>query len=346
MKQHQTIHRILAAVLALAMLAALTGCGSKTTEVTNAVPTVPETTASAAETGETAASAWTPTQPIHIVGQSEAGSGADLFTRALQPWLQEELGVAVVVENAPGSGGKIACTQVWNASPDGYTLLAHSSPLTTVTQISKDGVFNVRDFKHIICFDSTPYAIVVKKDGGIDSVDVLLEACKAGKVSNANSGIGGAMYLQSMIMKDALGVNYAEVPYNGSSPSVMAVMNKDVTMSIVAYDYAINNQDELTILAILADERLEALPDVPTMKELGYDFPTLSMRRGIVAPPNTPDDVVERLVDAFAKAVENPDFVEYTKNSGINMEIHLGQDYQDIDEAYYDTVMEYVDYLG
>ena len=70
------------------------------------------------------------------------------------------------------------------------------------------------------------------------------------------------------------------------------------------------------------------------------------MRRGIVAPPNTPDDVVERLIDAFAKAVENPDFVEYTKNSGINMEVHLGQDYQDIDEAYYDTVMEYVDYLG
>lgn len=346
MKQHRNIHKIMALILALAMLAVLTGCGSTAAEPTAAAPTVSQTTASATETAETAVSAWIPAQPIHIVGQSEAGSGADLFTRALQPYLQEELGVAVVVENAPGSGGKIACTQVWNADPDGYTLLAHSSPLTTVTQISKDGVFNVRDFKHIISFDSTPYAIVVKKDGGIDSVDTLLAACKEGKVSNANSGIGGAMYLQSMIMKDALGVDYAEVPYNGSSPCVMAVMNKDVTMSIVAYDYAINNQNELAILAVLADERLEALPEVPTMKELGYDFPTLSMRRGIVAPPNTPDDVVERLVDAFAKAVENPDFVEYTKNSGINMEIHLGQDYQDIDEAYYNTVMEYVDYLG
>ena len=338
------MNRILAAALAAVTAAVLAGCGSGASQPTAAASV--GTTAATESAQTTQGTAWTPSQPVHIVGQSEAGSGADLFTRALQPYLQEALGVAVVVENAPGSGGKIACTQVWNAKPDGYTLLAHSSPLTTVTQISKDGVFNVRDFKHIISFDTTPYAIVVKKDGGIQSVEDLLNACKEGKVSNANSGIGGAMYLQSMIMKDALGVDYAEVPYDGSSPCVMAVMNKDVTMSIVAYDYAINNQDELSILAILADERLEALPDVPTMLELGYDFPTLSMRRGIVAPPDTPDEVVERLVDAFAAAVEAPEFVEYTKNSGINMDIHLGQDYQSIDEEYYETVMKYVDYLG
>lgn len=345
MKLRKNIHRILA--LALAISAMLVGCGSSSvkTETTEA-PTLNSSATEGTEAVSSEKIEWVPTQPIHIVGQSEAGSGADLFTRAMQPYLQEELGVAVVVENAPGSGGKIACTQVWNAAPDGYTLLAHSSPLTTVTQISKDGEFNVRDFKHIISFDSTPYAIVVKKGGGIESVEDLLKACEEGKVSNANSGIGGAMYLQSMIMKDALGVEYAEVPYDGSSPSVMAVMNKDVTMSIVAYDYAINNQDELSILAILADERLDFLPDVPTMKELGYDFPTLSMRRGIVAPPDTPDEVVERLIEAFAAAVENPEFVEYTKNSGINMEVFLGEDYQAIDEEYYETVMKYVDYLG
>ena len=289
---------------------------------------------------------WDPKEPIHIVGQSEAGSGPDLFVRALQPYLQEELDTAIVVENAAGSGGKIACTQVWKAEPDGYTLLAHSSPLTTVTQISKDGEYNIPDFEHIISFDITPYVLAVKKGSPIDSVEKLVEAAKTEKLSNSNSGIGGAMHLQSMIMKDALGLEYDEVPYNGSNPCVLAVMNGDVTMSVVAYDAVINNQEEVEILAVLADERLELLPDVPCMKELGYEFPFLSMRRGVVAPPETPKAVVDRLIEEFAVAVDEPCFQKYAEESGVSMDVKLGEEYKMIDEAYYDTVMQYVDYLG
>lgn len=333
----KNIKRLCSLLLALIMVLALASCGQK--EEQTADPPV-----SSADTPEEAG--WTPSAPIHIIGQSEAGSGPDLFVRALQPWLQQELGVAIVVENAAGSGGKIACTQVWKEKPDGYNLLAHSSPLTTVTQISKDCEYNIPDFKHIISFDITPYAIVVKKNSGIESIEDLIEASKTQKLSNSNSGIGGAMYLQSMIMKDALGIEYDEVPYNGSNPCVLAVMNGDVTMSIVAYDAVINNQEEVSILAILADERLEVLPDVPTMKELGYEFPCLSMRRGVVAPPETPQEIVDRLVEAFSNAVQNPEFLEYAANSGTSLDIRLGEEYQAIDEEYYDTVMQYVDYLS
>ncbi|MEM5780973.1 MAG: tripartite tricarboxylate transporter substrate binding protein [Lawsonibacter sp.] len=335
----ENIKRFYALLLALVMLLALASC-SKPSQPATSAPAASGSAASSEPTG------WTPTEPVHIVGQSEAGSGPDLFVRALQPWLQQELGIAVVVENAPGSGGKIASTQVWKADPDGYTLLAHSSPLTTVTQISKDCEYNIPDFKHIISFDSTPYAVIVKKGSKIDSIEKLIELSKTEKLANSNSGIGGAMYLQSMIMKNTLGIDYDEVPYNGTNPAILAIMNGDVTMSVAAYDSAINNQDELTILAVLSDERIEQLPDVPCMKELGYEFPFLTMRRGIIAPPNTPQEVVDRLIDAFSTAVENPEFQNYVKTSGINLDVVVGDDYQAIDQDYYATILKYIDYLG
>lgn len=327
--------KFFALFLALLMSVSLIACGSETGT------DVPEDPTPAVEpTG------WVPTEPIHIVNQSEAGSGADLFVRTLQPWLQQELGVAIVCDSAPGSGGKIAATKLWNEEPDGYALLAHSSPLTTVTQISKNCEYNIPDFEHIVSFDSTPYGLGVKKDSGIESVEELIEYCKNNKASNANSGIGGAQYLQSMIMKEALGIEYDEVPYNGSAPSAMAVMNGDTTMVVVAIDVLLNNPDDIEVLAVLSDQRFEFAPDVPCMTELGYEFPFLTMRRGIVAPPETPKEVVDTLIDAFKVAIETPEFQEYAKNTNVMLDVVYGDEYQKIDEEYYNTVMKYVDYLG
>ncbi len=336
--------RLPAFLLALVMLLSLAACGGKNQQ--SSAETSPSGSASTDPAGSGDSEGWKPSEPVHIVGQSEAGSGPDLFIRALQPYLQEELGVAVVVENAPGSGGKIAATQIWKAKADGYNLLSHSSPLTTVTEISKDGEYSVREMKHIISFDTTPYVLIVKKDSPIDSIAALVEASKTQQLSNSNSGIGGAMYLQSMIMKSSLGIDYAEVPFNGSNPCMLAVMNGDVTFSILPYDTAIDNQEEVTILAILADERLEILSEVPTMKELGYEFPAMTTRRGIVAPPDTPDEVVERLILAFDAAVKSEGFQKWVSTSGVSMDVVLGEDYQKIDQQYYDTVMSYKDYLG
>ena len=338
-------------LMILAVLVFLIGCSSNkpSGSSTQAAAETAEKSEAAEETaalesdGETAA--WNPEQPIHIVVQAEAGAGPDLFVRTLQPYLQEELGVAIVVENAPGSGGQIACNQVWKAKPNGYTLLSMSSPLTTVTQISKNCDYNVRDFGHIISFDTTPYVIIVKKGSPINSIDTLIETSKTQKLSNSNSGIGGAMYLQSVIMKEYLGIEYDEVPFNGANPCMLAVMSGDVTFSVLPYDSAIDNQEEVTILAIFNDERIDFLPEVPTMKELGYDFPCLTMRRGIVAPPGTPDEITERLIDAFDKAVKNPSFLEWSVNSGISIDVVLGENYQKNDEECYDTVMEFKDYL-
>jgi len=345
----KNVKRIWSLLLVFMMVLSLAACGGDKQKTDTTDKTSTDTEATTEDTTENTTAeettGWIPAKPIHIVNQSEAGSGTDLFVRTLQPWLQQELGVAIVCDSAPGSGGKIAATQLWNANPDGYALLAHSSPLTTVTEISKDCEYHIPDFEHIISFDVTPYAIGVKKGSDIESIDDLIAATRTRKVSNANSGLGGAQYLQSMIMKDALGIEYDEVPYNGSAPCGLAVMNGDTTITVVAIDTLLNNSEEIEVLAVLADERYEAAPDVPTIKELGYDFPCLTMRRGIVAPPGTPPEVVDRLIEAFAVAVETPEFQEYAANTKVMLDIKLGDEYQAINQEYYDTVMQYVDYL-
>lgn len=288
-------------------------------------------------------SKW-PTKPIHIIGQSAAGSGPDLFIRELQPELQKQLGASIVVENKEGSGGKLASDYVWNSKPDGYTLLAHSSPLTTVTQISKNCAYSIKDMQHIVVFDSTPYAVLVKANSPINNAQDLIAYCNNNKASNANSGIGGAMFLQSRIMAEALGIDYNEVPYNGSQPCTLAVMNGDTTFTVTSYDTAINN-DHVKVVFVLSDTRLDVLPDVPTIVEQGYSFPFLTMRRGVVAPAETPDDVVETLIDAFRVALSKPSFHDYAQRNGVSLDIRFGEEYRKLDEEYYNTVLQFVDYL-
>ena len=285
-----------------------------------------------------------PTKPIHIINQSAAGSGPDLFIRQVQPILQKELGTSIVLESKEGSGGKLACDYVWKSRPDGYTLLAHSSPLTTVTQISKDCDYSIKDMAHIISIDAAPYAVIVKADSPINTVADLIAYCNENEASNANSGIGGAMFLQSRIMADALGIDYAEVPYNGGQPCTLAVMNGDVTFTVTNYDVALNNP-EVKAICLLAEERVEFMPDVPTIVEEGYTFPFLTMRRGILAPPETPIEIVQKLQDAFYEAFSDPSFAEYGQRNGVIVDIIVGDDYQAMDAQVYDEMMQFSEYL-
>lgn len=285
-----------------------------------------------------------PTQPIHIIGQSAAGSGPDLFVRELQPLLQKELGVSIVVENKAGSGGKIASDYVWKANPDGYTLLAHSSPLTTVTQISKDCEYSIKDMQHIVAFDAAPYAVIVKADSPINTVEDLIAYCKNNKASNANSGIGGAMYLQSRIMADALGIDYNEVPYNGSNPCTLAVMNGDVTFTVTSYDVAFNN-DQVKVVCLLSDQRIDLMPEVPAITESGYNFAFMTMRRGIIAPADTPEAVVNRLIDAFKVVLADPSFAKFVETTGTSLDIRYGEDYKALDVEYFESCSEFKSFL-
>lgn len=285
-----------------------------------------------------------PEQPITIINQSAAGSGPDLVVREIAPLLQKELGTKIIPDNKAGSGGKLACDYVWGSAADGYTLLAHSSPLTTTTQISKNAEYSIKDMKHIVAWDAAPYSVIVKANSPINTVEDLIEYCKNNKASNANSGIGGAMYLQSRIMAEALGIDYDEVPYNGSAPCVTAVMSGDTTFTVTSYDAAANNP-EVKVICLLSDQRISFMPDVPAITESGYSFAFMTMVRGILAPKDTPDYIVEKLIAAFKVAFESEQFKQYAEAAQLNLAFLYGEDYRKLDEQYYEDIMKFKDYL-
>ena len=198
--------------------------------------------------------------------------------------------------------------------------------------------------KHIASFDAAPYAVIVKSDSPYNTVQDLIEASKVAKISNANSGIGGAMYLQSRIMADALGIDYNEVPYNGTNPCLLAVMNGDVTFTVAGCEAAVNN-DKVKVICVLSDTRNKFLPNIPTIKEQGFTFPFMTMRRGVIAPKDTSAAICEKLIAAFKVALNDPKFQEYAQNNGVQLDPLFGTDYQKADEEYYDTIMKFIDYL-
>lgn len=344
--------RLIMGIMLVMMLAA-SGCsGSRDIQESKADATVNAATeASAKETGQTespveSAGIDYPTKPITIITHSEPGGGVDLFIRAIQPYIQQELGQPIVIENVPGAAGRIGTTQVWKSEPDGYTLLSHTLPLTTVGDVVYDAEYEILEFEHLVAFDVAPYVVIVKKNSEINTFDELMEAAKTKQLSNATSGVGGAMHFQSVILKDALGIDYADIPFNGSNPSMMAVMSGDVDFSIIPFDIPLTNLDEVKVLVAFGDERLLQYPDVPCTKELGYDFTTIDTRRCIVAPKGTPKEICNKLMEAFVKAANNPDYVKWAGERGVNLDILTGDDYYKVAEEAYKVVEEYKDIVA
>ena len=295
------------------------------------------------------ASVWAgqeyPAKPVHILSHSAPGSN-DLFIRALQPYLQRELGVPVVIENVLGAAGRLCTTQVYNADPDGYTILSNTIPLTIVGQILYNGKYDTLKFEHIFSFDDSPYCMLVKKGSPIKSYTQLIEEInKNPEMTNGTSGVGGSMHLQSMVMKKALGIDYADIPFDGSGNAMLAVMAGDVDFCIIQFDLPLNNLEEVEVLAVFNDKRLEQYPDTPTAKELGFVFQTINSHRCLNAPPGTPKEVTDTLIEAIRRAFAYPEFQEWAKSRGVLLDPKYGREYYEISKATYDLVYSLKDLI-
>lgn len=353
-KEKKNIMKLLAVVLCLMLTIGLAACGastpSKPTEAAAASEASEGGTTETTETTETTASAEKasvaqnnyPNSTIRIVSHSNPGSN-DLYIRALQPYLQQELGVNVIIENVVGAAGRLASNEMWTAEPDGYNLYSMTIPLVVASDILYDADYDVLGFEYIYAFDRTPYAVVVKAGSPYENFDALLEAIKNGDMTNGTSGVGGSMHLQSMVMKKALGIDYVDVPFDGSANAVLGVMSGDVDFAIVPADVASTNEGETRALAVLAANRFSAYPDVPCTQELGYDFTTLDSIRGIVAPPGTPREVCDVVAKALDKATQAPEFQEFLQKNALELDVKNSEEYYEVAKDIYDSIYELKD---
>jgi tripartite-type tricarboxylate transporter receptor subunit TctC len=240
-----------------------------------------------------------PSRPVRILVGFAPGGGTDIMARLMGQYLSERLGQPFVIENRAGAGTNIATEALVNAPPDGHTLLMAGLFNAANATLYENLKFNfIRDVTPVAGVDREPFAIEVNPSVPARTVPELIAYVKAnaGKVNMGSGGMGSANHIFGELFKMATGVNLVHVPYRGAGPALVDLLAGQVQVMFAGLASSIEyvKAGKLRALAVTTAARSPALPDVPTIGESvpGYDA---SQWLGLVAPRNTPSDVVDRL---------------------------------------------------
>ncbi|WP_395713543.1 Bug family tripartite tricarboxylate transporter substrate binding protein [Reyranella sp.] len=281
-----------------------------------------------------AASAWAvapaaqaqagyPDRSIRFVGGFPPGGPADLSGRLLAQSLSEALGQQVVVENKSGAAGNIASQLVAEARPDGYTLLIGTSIMSIVPSVYEKLPYDpLNSFVAVAHFTTIPMIIVVPADGPktLQELIALLKK-EPGKHSYGSPGSGSLIHMGSLLLSQRIGAETVHVPYRGSAPAMQDTLAGRHAFQIDTLGSSKGFVDggRLRIVAVCSDERMAALPDVPTVKEItGFPLQVVTWYL-IFAPAGTPQLIVDKLSGAINQAIKAPSVVDKAKALGMEM---------------------------
>ena len=258
---------------------------------------------------------WTPAnaefplkKPITIIIGVPAGGGADAVARLLGPSLQEAFGQPVVVEPRPGANYLNSVRPVATAAPDGHTLLLASSGFAMIAAKPNNPPFDlVRDLTPVSLVARGHVILVVSPKLPIKSVPELIAYAKAnpGKLSFGSGGTGTLFHLAAEYFKNSTRTNMFHVPYKGSVPALQDVMGGhiDFLFDNIGSNIVHVRSGGVRALAVTSPQRTPSLPEVPTFSELGYPEIDVSQWYGLFAPPNTPQEITDRLQREVSKAL-------------------------------------------
>jgi tripartite-type tricarboxylate transporter receptor subunit TctC len=255
-----------------------------------------------------------PSKPIRLIIGFPPGGSTDIVGRIVAQKLSERLGQQVVVENRGGAGGTIGADAAAKAAPDGYTLTVG----TTSTHAVAPGAYSklpydpIKNFTPISLVAITPYLLVVNPQVPATTLAefVTLAKSKPGKLNYASAGNGTTTHLAMEMLKDAAKIDVVHIPYKGNAPADLAILANDVQAVFGSMPALLQNvkADKLRPLAVGTSRRSPALPNVPTVAELGYPGFEAALWLGILAPAGTPPSIVERLNRELVAIVATPDF--------------------------------------
>jgi tripartite-type tricarboxylate transporter receptor subunit TctC len=251
-----------------------------------------------------------PTRPVRLIIGYTPGGSADLTARLMGQWLSERLGQSFVVENRPGGGTNIATEAVVRAPPDGYTLLL-AAPANAINATLYDKLnFNfLRDIEPVAGIIRFPNVVVVNPSLPIKSIPELIAYAKAnpGKLNMASSGNGSTIHMSGELFKMLTGTDMVHVPYRGGAPALTDLISGQVHVMFDNIPTCAEHvkSGKLRGLAVTSMTRSEVLPDLPAVADFlpGYEA---SAWYGIVAPKNTPSEMVDRLNKEINAVLADP----------------------------------------
>jgi len=253
-----------------------------------------------------------PDHTVKIIVPFPAGGTADVLPRIIADWLSRKWGQPVVIENRTGAAGNIGSEVAYRAAPDGYTLLSSPPPPLVINQNLYPRLgFDPTKFEPIIVMAQVPNALIINPNTvKASGVTELIEYLRSNpdKLICATQGNGTTSHLTSELFQLMAKVKLRHIPYRGSAPALQGLLAGDVDVMFdnLGVSLPLVQAGKLKLLAVASPGRLPALPDVPTMAETLPGFEAVAWY-GIVAPPNTPKNIADKINADVNEALRQPE---------------------------------------
>ena len=257
-----------------------------------------------------------PDKTVTIIVGAAPGGSTDMTSRMLAKRLTEIVKVPVVVENKTGAGGFIAGSAVHNAAPDGYTVGVYASSAFNIAHFLRKPPYDIFKKTPIMAYGIYPFTFAVKADSPWKTFNEFLEYVKKnpGQASLSTSNPDSMENLPIWMLEEKLNLKMKLVPYQGGAPAVAAVLGGHAHAFTGVGEAIPHIRDgSMRGLATYLAERMPGLPDIPTLKEMGYDVVVESLL-SVYGPPGIPKEVVKTLQDSFHKAMDSADFKKVSQS--------------------------------
>lgn len=261
-------------------------------------------------------------QPLNLVSPYAAGGANDALTRMMAKGFHDVLGITTYVENRAGANGQVGAGFVAKSKADGYTLLmGNSATHGTNPKLYPDSNYDpIKDFTSVGMVGAVPVVLAVSSELGVDSVQELIALAeeRPGELFFGSSGVGGTGHLTGETFKKVTGIEITHAPYKGDAPATTDAMSGQVSMAFVGAASVMPHLDtgRLKVLAIAHPNRVESMPDVPTMKEAGVDDVVFSQWYALVAPAGVDAERITILNDAAKNILEQEEVKEMVSSFG------------------------------
>ena len=256
------------------------------------------------------AQATYPARQVRVIVAFAPGGIADVIARVIGQKLSAKLGQTFVIENRSGAGGELGAKVVAGTPPDGYTLLATTSAVAINALAMKNAIDPRTQLTPVAVVAVAPMIFVTNKDVTTPDLMTYVRDVKKGRFTYSSAGVGTAEHLTSeSIFRKTPGLEATHVPYAGGVEAVNAVVSKTVDLATATIPSALSlmKSGDLHLLAIASHERLKSLPNVPTLKEIGFGDVAAASWIAIFAPPGLPMPVAEKLNAEINAALGDPD---------------------------------------